>query len=110
MMIVMGGGVVVTYCAHSQRSTMGVEHKMAGKGCHKKSPCMTVTVMKLAPTQQASTQHIDFHTVVCDLPNLMQSLGDLTQPWASIDGKSFITRQWHSPPRWYLTLLTVLQL
>ncbi len=110
MMIMIGEGVVVTHCAHSGQMTMGFENKMDGMGCHKKAPCMTITVVQLAPTLQASTQHIDFHNTLCSLPANFQPLGELLPTHSCHDNKTFTRFPWHSPPRWYLTLLTLLQI
>jgi hypothetical protein len=110
----MGSGITITRCSHTGTvrvmtavidSGMG---DMDGMGCSMSSPCMSVTHMKLSPTDAAQTVTFDFQALQPVLAVLPCLVAEWLQPTPAKATVRPVFAVWKSPPRAYLNLIRIL--
>ena len=109
LIVWIGSGIMTMVCEHT--GNVSLAQQMEKKNCKNSDAkhCMKMQIKTLSPTNTAQTVTHQFHPVQLSLlPQLTTScelLPLLVQTKAS---EKMLSLLWHSPPRQYLRILTLL--
>ena len=109
LIVWIGSGIVTMVCEHT--GNVSLAQQMEKKNCKNSDAkhCMKMQIKTLSPTNTAQTVTHQFHPVQLSLlPQLTTSCDLLPLLVQAKAPEKMLSLLWHSPPRQYLHILTML--
>ncbi|MBS6662392.1 MAG: hypothetical protein KH276_07265 [Prevotella histicola] len=109
LIVWIGSGIMTMVCEHT--GNVSLVQQMEKKNCKNSDAkhCMKMQIKTLSPTNTAQTVTHQFHPVQLSLlPQLTTSCDLLPLPVQTKAPEKMLSLLWHSPPRQYLHILTML--
>lgn len=109
MIVWIGSGIMTMVCEHT--GNVSLAQQMEKKNCKNSDAkhCMKMQIKTLSPTNTAQTVTHQFHPVQLSLlPQLTTSCDLLPLLVQTKAPEKMLSLLWHSPPRQYLHILTML--
>lgn len=109
MIVWIGSGIMTMVCEHT--GNVSLAQQMEKKNCKNSDAkhCMKMQIKTLSPTNTAQTVTHQFHPVQLSLlPQLTTSCDLLPLLVQTKAPEKMLSLLWHSPPRQYLRILTML--
>lgn len=109
LIVWIGSGIITMVCEHT--GNVSLAQQMEKKNCKNSDAkdCMKMQIKTLSPTNTAQTVTHQFHPVQLSLlPQLTTSCDLLPLLVQTKAPEKMLSLLWHSPPRQYLHILTIL--
>ncbi|WP_315513570.1 hypothetical protein [Prevotella histicola] len=109
LIVWIGSGIMTMVCEHT--GNVSLAQQMEKKNCKNSDAkhCMKMQIKTLSPTNTAQTVTHQFHPVQLSLlPQLTTSCDLLPLLVQTKAPEKMLSLLWHSPPRQYLHILTML--
>ena len=109
LIVWIGSGIMTMVCEHT--GNVSLVQQMEKKNCKNSDAkhCMKMQIKTLSPTNTAQTVTHQFHPVQLSLlPQLTTSCDLLPLLVQTKAPEKMLSLLWHSPPRQYLHILTIL--
>ena len=109
LIVWIGSGIMTMVCEHT--GNVSLAQQMEKKNCKNSDAkhCMKMQIKTLSPTNTAQTVTHQFHPVQLSLlPQLTTSCDLLPLLVQTKAPEKMLSLLWHSPPRQYLRILTML--
>ena len=109
LIVWIGSGIMTMVCEHT--GNVSLAQQMEKKNCKNSDAkhCMKMQIKTLSPTNTAQTVTQQFHPVQLSLlPQLTTSCDLLPLLVQTKAPEKMLSLLWHSPPRQYLHILTIL--
>ena len=109
LIVWIGSGIMTMVCEHT--GNVSLAQQMEKKNCKNSDAkhCMKMQIKTLSPTNTAQTVTHQFHPVQLSLlPQLTTSCDLLPLLVQTKAPEKMLSLLWHSPPRQYLHILTIL--
>lgn len=109
LIVWIGSGIITMVCEHT--GNVSLAQQMEKKNCKNSDAkhCMKMQIKTLSPTNTAQTVTHQFHPVQLSLlPQLTTSCDLLPLLVQTKAPEKMLSLLWHSPPRQYLHILTML--
>jgi len=109
LIVWIGSGIMTMVCEHT--GNVSLAQQMEKKNCKNSDAkhCMKMQIKTLSPTNTAQTETHQFHPVQLSLlPQLTTSCDLLPLLVQTKAPEKMLSLLWHSPPRQYLHILTML--
>ena len=109
LIVWIGSGIMTMVCEHT--GNVSLAQQMEKKNCKNSDAkhCMKMQIKTLSPTNTAQTVTHQFHPVQLSLlPQLTTSCDLLPLLVQTKAPEKMLSLLWHSPPRQYLRILTIL--
>ena len=109
LIVWIGSGIMTMVCEHT--GNVSLAQQMEKKNCKNSDAkhCMKIQIKTLSPTNTAQTVTHQFHPVQLSLlPQLTTSCDLLPLLVQTKAPEKMLSLLWHSPPRQYLRILTML--
>ena len=109
LIVWVGSGIMTMVCEHT--GNVSLAQQMEKKNCKNSDAkhCMKMQIKTLSPTNTAQTVTHQFHPVQLSLlPQLTTSCDLLPLLVQTKAPEKMLSLLWHSPPRQYLRILTML--
>ena len=109
LIVWIGSGIMTMVCEHT--GNVSLAQQMEKKNCKNSDAkhCMKMQIKTLSPTNTAQTVTYQFHPVQLSLlPQLTTSCDLLPLLVPTKAPEKMLSLLWHSPPRQYLHILTML--
>ena len=109
LIVWIGSGIMTMVCEHT--GNVSLAQQMEKKNCKNSDAkhCMKIQIKTLSPTNTAQTVTHQFHPVQLSLlPQLTTSCDLLPLLVQTKAPEKMLSLLWHSPPRQYLHILTIL--
>lgn len=109
LIVWIGSGIMTMVCEHT--GNVSLAQQMEKKNCKNSDAkhCMKMQIKTLSPTNTAQTVTHQFHPVQLSLlPQLTTSCELLPLHVQTKAPEKMLSLLWHSPPRQYLRILTML--
>ena len=109
LIVWIGSGIMTMVCEHT--GNVSLAQQMEKKNCKNSDAkhCMKMQIKTLSPTNTAQTEAHQFHPVQLSLlPQLTTSCELLPLLVQTKAPEKMLSLLWHSPPRQYLRILTML--
>ena len=109
LIVWIGAGIMTMVCEHT--GNVSLAQQMEKKNCKNSDAkhCMKMQIKTLSPTNTAQTVTHQFHPVQLSLlPQLTTSCDLLPLLVQTKAPEKMLSLLWHSPPRQYLRILTML--
>ena len=109
LIVWIGSGIMTMVCEHT--GNVSLAQQMEKKNCKSSDAkhCMKMQIKTLSPTNTAQTVTHQFHPVQLSLlPQLTTSCDLLPLLVQTKAPEKMLSLLWHSPPRQYLRILTML--
>ena len=109
LIVWIGSGIMTMVCEHT--GNVSLAQQMEKKNCKNSDAkhCMKMQIKTLSPTNTAQTVIHQFHPVQLSLlPQLTTSCDLLPLLVQTKAPEKMLSLLWHSPPRQYLRILTML--
>ena len=109
LIVWIGSGIMTMVCEHT--GNVSLAQQMEKKNCKNSDAkhCMKIQIKTLSPTNTAQTVTHQFHPVQLSLlPQLTTSCDLLPLLVQTKAPEKMLSLLWHSPPRQYLHILTML--
>ena len=109
LIVWIGSGIMTMVCEHT--GNVSLAQQMEKKNCKNSDAkhCMKMQIKTLSPTNTAQTVTHQFHPVQLSLlPQLTTSCDLLPLLGQTKAPEKMLSLLWHSPPRQYLHILTIL--
>lgn len=110
MIIYLGAGVSVITCTHMNTVKVAQLSEMtkSDKCCNETSPCMSVSVVNLSPSNIAQQSLFHFNNVFFVIPLFSDIIAYWLQPQFVTHFTQHICHTFFSLPRQYLSLICIL--
>ena len=109
LIVWIGSGIMTMVCEHT--GNVSLAQQMEKKNCKNSDAkhCMKMQIKTLSPTNTAQTVTHQFHPVQLSLLPQLTTICDLLPLLVQTKApEKMLSLLWHSPPRQYLRILTML--